>query len=220
MQNSQITHGIIEINVANTITIPKGRFEDLSGLNIVTGYKPSMIRLMYIAIGQVIAIETRRYWYSTTGNFIYVDDLANLAAGGVVESTVVDPHDRGFYIKLDDERVSSATFIVWEAFGCDPDNQGLGEWCFQLGDDIPAADLFQARFEVQFEAAAVEGAVVCVDGYGCKTTGAAGIVAFDLPAGNYTYIVTHDDYADATGSVVIVDADIIEIVSLVLPGPA
>ncbi len=105
MHTSQISHGYVKgddyLATADNV--------------VVTGYPPSMIRLMLLAGNEPVA---RVYWYETDPSVMFYEDYGSPAPSQ--ESVVFEITERGFV--LDGVAVSSLNSDVdgffWETFGC------------------------------------------------------------------------------------------------------
>lgn len=102
---SQISHGVINLSaLENNPTTHE----------VLTGYRPSMIRLILLEGGEATAIYN---WYSTKP-----DKVFGLLADASADFDVADPPfavtERGFVLTLSD--LGDADEVVWEAFGSDP----------------------------------------------------------------------------------------------------
>lgn len=91
------------------------------------------------------------------------------------------------------------------------------EWSFELelfGEPYDI-DYFEVKFDVDDGTDAIEDATVTLVGYGEQTTDATGEAIFDeVGTGKWDYTVTHPEHPDQEGTITVVDADIVEPVSM------
>jgi hypothetical protein len=118
MHTSQISHGVVEPG-------------DLDLLNeIVTGYTPSMIKI--VALGAGFVPQEVYLWYSTLPELIFTPNS--------MEDTIVIPTERGFVLSGTNlvALEADATGFIWETYGCDND----GDYRDDMNDDaVEAGDL-------------------------------------------------------------------------------
>lgn len=102
---SQISHGVIDLSaLENNPTTHE----------VLTGYRPSMIRLILLNDGEATAIYN---WYSTKPDKVFglADDTD---AAFDTDDSPLAVTERGFVLR--DTPPRSCDEVVWEAFGSDP----------------------------------------------------------------------------------------------------
>ena len=102
---SQISHGVIDLSaLENNPTTHE----------VLTGYRPSMIRLILLGEEDVKAIYN---WYSTKPDKVFglADDTG---AAFDTDDSPLAVTERGFVLTLSD--LVDGDEVIWEAFGSDP----------------------------------------------------------------------------------------------------
>lgn len=102
---SQISHGVIDLSALEN---------NLTTHEVLTGYRPSMIRLILLGEEDATAIYN---WYSTKPDKVF-GLLADASADFDVADSPLAVTERGFVLTLSD--LGGADEVVWEAFGSDP----------------------------------------------------------------------------------------------------
>lgn len=102
---SQISHGVIDLSALEN---------NPTAHEVLTGYRPSMIRLILLDEGDATAIYN---WYSTKPDKVFglADDTG---AEFDTDDSPLAVTERGFVLTLSD--LGDADEVVWEAFGSDP----------------------------------------------------------------------------------------------------
>lgn len=102
---SQISHGVVDLSALEGSPDTH---------EVLTGYRPSMIRLILLDKGDAKAIYN---WYSTKPDKVFglVDDTG---ADFDTDDSPLAVTERGFVLSLSD--LGDTDGVIWEAFGSDP----------------------------------------------------------------------------------------------------